>query len=157
MSVIIFGSMNTDLCYQLTDFPRPGETIHALSFNVLNGGKGANQAISAARCGARTIMVGAVGHDAYGQSHIDGLTQEGINTAHITRVDAPTGTANIYIDQHGQNNIVLNTGANALCSAAQLAQTALDSHDIVIMQMEISVDEIIAGLAYAKAHGATTI
>ncbi len=157
MRVIIFGSMNTDLCYQLDAFPRAGETISALSFNILNGGKGANQAISAARCGAKAVMIGAVGHDEYGQSHINTLHHENIDTSHIQRVDAPTGIANIYIDKHGQNNIVLNAGANALCRAAQLKQSEVTAEDVVIVQMEVAHGEIIAALQHAKAQGATTI
>lgn len=157
MRVIIFGSMNTDLCYQLDAFPRAGETISARSFNVLNGGKGANQAISAARCGAKTVMVGAVGLDDYGQAHIDALSQEHIDTNNIQRVDAPTGTANIYIDKHGQNNIVLNAGANALCQATQLEHCEINADDVVVAQMEVPHNEIIAALAHAKSQGATTI
>jgi ribokinase len=157
MHVIIFGSLNTDLCYQLDDFPLAGETISALNFTVLNGGKGANQAVSAARSGANTVMIGAVGDDDYGSAHIEALNSEGINTQHIARENAPTGTANIYINKAGENNIVLNAGANGLSSAAQLKQCGLNKGDILIVQMEISHNEIIGALAYAKSCGAMTI
>jgi ribokinase len=157
MRVIIFGSLNTDLCYQLENFPRAGETLSALSFAVFNGGKGANQALSAARCGAKTVMIGAVGNDDYGSDHITSLNAEGIETQHIARANAPTGTANIYINRAGENNIVLNAGANAACCATQLEQCGITQDDIIILQMEVRHSEIIAALKYAKNCGATTI
>lgn len=157
MSVVILGSLNTDLCYQVKELPRAGETISALNFEVFNGGKGANQAIAAARSGADTVMVGTIGRDAYGQNHINSMDSEGINTKYIDHASQPTGIANIYIDQHGENNIVLNAGANGVTSAAQLEKYPFNDADIAVFQMEIQHEEIVKGIKYAKDNGAQTI
>lgn len=157
MSVIVFGSLNTDLCYQVKELPRAGETISALNFEVFNGGKGANQAISAARSGAQTAMIGTIGRDAYGQDHINSMDKEGIDTSFIQHASKPTGIANIYIDQHGENNIVLNAGANSVTNAAQLTKYPLTADDIVVFQMEVNHHEIVKALKYAKSKGARTL
>jgi ribokinase len=157
MSVIVFGSLNTDLCYQLKTLPRPGETVNALAFEVLNGGKGANQALAAKRAGANSVMIGSVGPDDYGQGHLDALSLENVNTQHIQRGTKPTGRAVIYIDQYGENTIILNAGANSETSAAQLRQHSVKDNDILICQMEVNESEIIDALAYAKKSGARTI
>lgn len=157
MSVIILGSLNTDLCYQVKELPRPGETISALNFEVFNGGKGANQAISAARSGADTVMIGTIGRDAYGQEHITSMENEGVQTDHIEHASQPTGIANIYIDQHGENNIVLNAGANSVTNAQQLKKYSLKPEDIAVFQMEIRHEEITKALSHVKECGAQTI
>ncbi|MEC7577312.1 MAG: ribokinase [Pseudomonadota bacterium] len=157
MSVIVFGSLNTDLCYQVRELPRAGETISALNFEVFNGGKGANQAISSARSGAKTVMVGTIGRDAYGQDHVNSMDSEGIDTSYIQHASKPTGIANIYIDQHGENNIVLNAGANSVTNAAQLAKYPLSADDICVFQMEVNHQEIVKAIKHAKSKGARTI
>ena len=157
MSVIVLGSLNTDLCYQLKALPRPGETLHALSFKVLNGGKGANQALAAKRAGADTAMIGCVGRDDYGQSHIDAMGLEALSTQHIQRSVQPTGSAVIYIEQSGENTIILNAGANEETSAAQLQAYPIKADDSLVCQMEINQAETIKALNYAKNTGARTI
>src|SRR3954466_8462775 len=111
--VVVVGSINVDLVVTADRFPRPGETLLGQSLPRHPGGKGANQAVAAARIGARTVMIGAVGADPFGAFMLDTLAQAGIDTDQVRTVpDAPTGTALITV-AGGENSIVVISGANA--------------------------------------------
>lgn len=112
MDVLVFGSLNVDLVLRTNRLPKAGETVMGEDLVRYAGGKGANQAVAAARMGASVAMIGAVGKDADGEWLISGLQKEGIDTGLIRRLDAPTGIAAITVDAEGQNQIVVSPGAN---------------------------------------------
>jgi len=112
VDICVVGGLNMDLVVRARHLPRPGETAWGQSFARFPGGKGANQAMAAARLGASVRMVGQVGRDAFGDELVAGLTEEGIDTAGVRRVSAPSGVALIIVDESGQNAIVWVPGAN---------------------------------------------
>ena len=111
--VIVVGSINTDLVVVAERLPAPGETVSGGRFSRHGGGKGANSAVAAARLGAQVTMVAAVGSDPFGDEALALLEREGIDTAAVARVDAPTGVALINVDAAGENQIAVASGANA--------------------------------------------
>ena len=112
-SVVVVGSVNTDLVVSVERLPRAGETVTGGSFARHGGGKGANQAVAAARAGAQVAMVGAVGADDLGEEALRELAAEGIDVAAVARLDdAATGVAAIMVDERGENQIAVASGAN---------------------------------------------
>src|SRR5882672_9267172 len=111
--VVVVGSINADLVVRVDRRPAAGETVMGGELAVHPGGKGANQAVAAARLGARVLMIGAVGHDGYGELLLDSLGATGVDAAGVGRVDVPTGVALIVVDRAGENSIVVAPGANA--------------------------------------------
>ena len=120
-SVLVVGSLNMDLVVPVPRHPKPGETVVGGDLRRFPGGKGANQAVAAARLGARVRMIGRVGADAYGAELGRGLEAEGIETADVAELDAPTGVALIGVSEDGQNAIVVSPGANARLRPEDLA------------------------------------
>src|SRR5205809_835291 len=116
LDVAVLGSLNLDVVLGVQAFPAPGETILSRSLVHAPGGKGANQALAAARIGARTAMIGAVGEDAAADILMAALTDNGVDTALVQRLPGPSGMAHILVDAAGQNLIVVTSGANAQLS-----------------------------------------
>lgn len=145
-SVIVVGSINVDLIASTARLPAPGETVGGGVLSRQPGGKGANQAVAAARLGATVRMVGAVGRDADGDWVLAGLAAAGIDTAAVARTDLATGTALIVVDEHGENQIAVCPGANA---AVSLAGSRLTAQDAVVTQLEIELEVV---LELAAAH-----
>lgn len=112
-SILIVGSLNMDLVVRSPRHPQPGETIIGSDFGTFPGGKGANQAVAAARLGAPVEMIGRVGSDPFGDALLATVGRDGVSTEHISRDPAPTGVALITVDAAGQNTIVVASGANA--------------------------------------------
>jgi ribokinase len=112
MDVLVFGSLNADIVFRTKRLPLTGETVMGEDLQRFAGGKGANQAVAAARLGAKTVMIGSVGDDADGEWLVNGLDSEGIDTSRVRRLDAPSGTAAILVDADGNNQIVVSPGAN---------------------------------------------
>src|SRR5512139_4265607 len=133
--ILVVGSLNMDLVVRAPRFPAPGETISGEDLAIIPGGKGANQAVAAARLGAAVSMLGRVGSDVFGQSLLDNLTKNKVNTSRVRRDTAATGTATIIVDAHGQNSIVLSPGANGKVSPDDVAD--LPDAKILILQFEI--------------------
>jgi ribokinase len=158
--ICVVGSTNIDLTFRAQRFPRPGETLTGEGFQLGFGGKGANQAVMAARLGATVTMVGKVGRDVFGEGAARNLEQQGIDTSFLT-VDATrsTGAAAIFVDDAGQNSILVVPGANlGLCpSDVQAAADAIRTADVVLCQMEVPVETNIEALRVAKAAGVRTI
>ena len=119
-NIVVVGSLNMDLVVQVPTIPKPGETILGFNFETFPGGKGANQAVAAARLGAAVTMIGQVGGDSYGETLVSNLTSEGVNTEYISidRNNA-TGVAMITVDERGQNSIAVASGANFSLTADQ--------------------------------------
>ncbi|MEC8803757.1 MAG: ribokinase [Pseudomonadota bacterium] len=141
----VIGSINTDLVVNSGKLPGPGETVKGESFFVNPGGKGANQAVAAARLGATVSMVGCVGADDFGSQALAGLAAENIDCAHTARVDSePTGVALINVDQSGLNQITVAPGANNYLDTEIIDQAfqVIPSHATLLLQLEIPIDSV---------------
>ncbi len=152
--VVVVGSINVDLVVTADRLPRPGETVVGGRFARHFGGKGANQAVAAARAGASVIMVGAVGRDAYGDESLASLSAEGIDVSRVRRVDAPTGVAIIAVAADGENQIVVAPGANAKVSVDEAALHGLPPGPGVLLTcLEIPMTVVEAAVASAVRIG----
>ena len=119
--IYVIGSSNTDMIVKAARLPAAGETLLGGDFSMVPGGKGANQAVAAARLGGQIIFVGNVGNDVFGEGSIEGLRQEEINCDFVCRdQDLPSGVALIVVDERGENQIVVASGANNTLTAAQV-------------------------------------
>ncbi|RQP22914.1 ribokinase [Albitalea terrae] len=136
--------------------PQPGETVHGEDFRTAPGGKGANQAVAAARLGGRVEFIGCVGDDAFGTEARTALEREGVGTTHLrTRADVPTGVAMILVEQSGQNSIALAAGANACLDLAQVddAAAAIAGASLLVCQLESPLDAVRHAIGIARRHG----
>jgi len=154
--VVVVGSANIDLVATLDHLPRPGETIVAQSYAEHAGGKGVNQAVACARMGARTAFVGCVGNDDAGVFLRGVLDAEGIDTSMLKVVEMPTGRAFINVDGHGENEIVVVSGANTQVGVAQ-SPLQLPSARVLLMQLEIPLITVSTALAAARKSGSITV
>ncbi|WP_263139613.1 ribokinase [Pseudomonas sp. RIT-PI-AD] len=158
--VVVIGSLNMDLVARAPRLPRAGETLAGESFVTLPGGKGANQAVAAARLGARVAMVGCIGDDAHGQQLRDGLLAEGIECSALTRIErCSSGTALIVVDDSSQNAIVIVAGANAELSPQRVSdcEGLLEAAQVVICQLEVPTETVAHALERGRALGKTVI
>ncbi|MGY2049637.1 ribokinase [Methylobacterium sp. JK268] len=155
--IVCFGSLNADLIFRLPEVPRSGQTLLADDLAVQAGGKGANQAVAAARDGAHVMMVGAVGRDALAEVALAGLREAGADTARVRRVAAATGCASIWIDAAGRNRIVVALGANGHTRANQIADADLARATSLLLQMEVDPAETTALLRRARVLGVRSI
>lgn len=159
-TILIVGSANVDLVTRVPRCPRPGETLLGRSFSVVMGGKGANQAVAAARLGARTFFAGCVGKDAFGAMQREALTREGIDLTYLkTHPTEPTGTAVIFVADEGQNSIVVTPAANyGILPEDVAALKPLFSHiDAVLLQLEIPLETVEAVLRLASEQKVLSI
>lgn len=152
----VVGSANMDLVVPTERHPAPGETLLGEDLALHPGGKGANQAIAAARMGAAVTMVAAVGSDPYGDRLVATLAGEGIDVGPVARSDRPTGTAMIVV-AGGQNTIVVSAGANSTLGHEHLRTLTPSKNDVVVVQLEIPVATARAAIATGREAGATTI
>lgn len=154
MRALCFGSLNRDHTYRLHHFLRPGETNHALSYDVLAGGKGLNQALSLARAGAETFMGGCIGED--GLSLQTFLQNNGVDTQYLKKVEAPTGHAIIQVEDSGENCILVYPGANYALTEEQIEETLgqFAAGDLLLVQNETNLVGML--LQKAKEHGMIT-
>lgn len=162
MSVLVLGSLNCDLVMQVDALPRPGETVHAQGFATFVGGKGANQAIAAARALGRpgVAMIGRVGADALAAPLLAALDAAGVDrTRVLTTEGSTTGVATITVDAAGQNCIVVAAQANGLVTPDDVAASAalFDGRRVLVAQLEVPVPAVIAAFGEAKRRGLTTI
>ncbi|HEU5000303.1 MAG TPA: ribokinase [Lapillicoccus sp.] len=153
--VVVVGSINMDLAVRTARLPKPGETLLAESVVRSGGGKGANQAVAAARAGgAVTAMVGAVGTDGDGESLLAALTRDGIDVSGVRRLDGyPTGVALITIDAEAENTIVVAAGANGAVELTDADRKTIRAADVVLAQLEIP-QAAVAAAAAARRPGA---
>jgi ribokinase len=158
--ITILGSLNIDTTLKIDRFPLPGETVEAINKSSTAGGKGANQAVAAARLGAKTIFIGCVGRDSSGEYLIEALEEEGIDTANILHdEEAGTGTANILLDEAGQNSIVIYGGANRKLTSAQIQAAAgqIATSEFLVAQFETSTAMTLEAFKIAHQKGVKTI
>ena len=158
--ITVVGSVNLDTTIRTEHFPKPGETIHSKEVFTNGGGKGANQAIAAARSGAHVNFIGAVGNDDGGKTLVDLLEQDGINTSGIAHLDSVrTGSAYVTVDDSGENSIVIYGGANQEISNEHVLmnQETIFSGDYVIAQLETNLESIERSFEIAQKGSAATI
>lgn len=159
--VVVVGSANTDMVLRVPRLPGPGETLLGSAFTMVPGGKGANQAVAAARLGAVVTFVGCVGVDSFGDLLVLTLENEGIDTRFVFRdPEAPAGVALITVDEvFGENTIVVAPGANAKLSPAlvHLAAAAIRDADILVCQLEIPLETVLTALRLARDAGVPTL
>ena len=143
-TIVVVGSVNVDLLAQVQRHPRPGETLHGTGGQMLPGGKGANQAVAAARLGARVAMVGAVGSDVQAEAALSALREAGVDLGHVAEIEGPTGLAIVTVAEDGENSIVVIAGANDAMDAGRVraAAEAISAARIVVCQGEIPRDGI---------------
>ena len=158
-AVAVVGSCNVDLVAYSSRIPGPGETVIGDRFAMGFGGKGANQAVMAARLGAAVWMVGRVGEDSYGEMTLANFAAQGVETAHLARVRGSSGVAPIWVEPDGTNRIIVIAGANDALTpdAAAAAIDTLDRVDVVLGQLEIPQAATAAAFNAAVARGAVTI
>lgn len=155
--VFVVGSINVDLVATVDRFPRAGETVLGSSYAQYPGGKGANQAIAAARAGALTQMIGAVGDDDHGRQMRDVLVANGVDCSSVhTRASTSTGTALITVCA-GENSIVVVPGANGTLRVEEVQGVPIAAGDVLVSQLEIPVPTVAAALALAQRRGAVTV
>ncbi|MFB7945711.1 ribokinase [Kitasatospora phosalacinea] len=155
--ITVVGSVNRDLVLTVADLPRPGETVLARGFVEGVGGKGANQAVAAARLGAQVRLVARIGAD--GEPIRRVLAAEGVDLdAVLTAPDATTGIASVVVDRAGENTIVVNPGANAVLSVADLPQwLARTPGEVVLVQHEVAAEVVAAAVLRAREQGGTVV
>lgn len=156
--IVVVGSLNMDLVVRAPKIPVPGETILGSAFDTFPGGKGANQAVSAARQGAEVVFIGRVGDDTFGRQLTAGLDSEGIST-HWIGVETSTGVALITVDADGQNNIVVVPGANHRLTLEHIKQanSAFYQANALLLQLEIPLETVQAAARQAKNQGVKVI
>lgn len=157
-NILVIGSLNMDVVISLPHLPRPGETVTGLEKTEHPGGKGANQAYAAAKLGGKAGIIGRVGADGYGQTLISSLKSAGADTSGIiAQRGTDTGVAYIYVDEKGENTIVLASGANALLSPEDVRcmERLIDASDIVLMQLEIPFETVKYAIEAAGRKGKT--
>jgi ribokinase len=152
--VVVFGSINLDLVTRVARFPAPGETLAAESFATYPGGKGANQALAAARAGSTVRLYGAVGRDAFADPALELLRAGGVDLGGVARVVERTGCASILVDAHGENCIVVAAGANARADPEAVPDAALTSATILVLQHEVPERANDRLIARARRFGA---
>ena len=158
--IVALGGINMDMSATAERMPAPGETVFGESFRVSPGGKGANQAVAAARLGAEVRMIGRVGDDDFGRALTANLRREGIDASGVaTDPDNPSGVAMILLDAQKQNRIVAAYGANLAADSAQIAaaQAALDGADALLLQLETPLEVALAAARAARDRGALVV
>jgi ribokinase len=155
--ITVIGSINLDLITTVDRLPAPGETVPGGDFSTAPGGKGANQALAAARAGAEVRMVGAVGKDAFAAQATELLSAGGVDLSAVKTADRPTGVALILAGGDGENMIAIAAGANETVSAADVEAAGLQGGEYVLLQHEVPMATVEAAIDEARRVGALTV
>ena len=157
--IVVVGSSNTDMTIKAAHLPARGETVLGGSFQMGPGGKGANQAVAAARLGGDVTFICKVGRDLFGDNAIRGYEADGIDTTHILRSEKPSGVALILVDDTGENVISVAPGANGDLTPGDIesVRDVIESADYVILQLEIPVESTVTAARIAHEAGACVI
>ena len=155
--IVVFGSINADLIFAMQDLPGPGQTLLAQEMRIEAGGKGANQAVAAARDGTKVVMAGAVGRDSLTEPALAGLQAANVDLSRVAFTGQPTGCACICTDPAGRNQIAVAPGANALARAAQVEDAVIGPETTLLVQMETDPRETASLILRARARGARVI
>lgn len=154
--ILVIGSSNTDMVVKTARLPRPGETVLGGRFLMNPGGKGANQAVAAARMGGDVTFITKVGKDVFGDETLASLKRESICTKYVLRDDEhPSGVALIMVDENGENSISVASGANAALMPEEVlrALEGIDGADVMLLQLEIPVSTVLAAAAWGHSKG----
>lgn len=158
--VVVVGSSNTDMVVQVPHIPAPGETVLGGEFIMAAGGKGANQAVAAARLGAQVTLVARVGRDVFGERALAGFRQEGIDIQHIAvDPEAASGVALIFVDASGENSIAVAPGANARLTPqdVQQAKEVIEAADVLLLQLETPLETVRQAAEIAQRAGVRVV
>jgi ribokinase len=158
--ILVLGSSNTDMIIKLARIPRPGETLLGGKFTTAAGGKGANQAVAAARAGGDVAFIARLGRDMFGDQALAGFKADKIDTRHILRdAKTPSGVALIFVADSGENSIAVAGGANARLAPADVraAEDAFPGSKALVMQLETPLATVTAAAKLAKKHGVPVI
>jgi ribokinase len=155
--ILVIGSLNADLVVRSPRFPEPGETISGEDLQIIPGGKGANQAVAAARQGANVAMIGRVGSDSFGPFLLENLKNNHVDASHVVSDDSASGTAIIVVDANGQNSIVLSAGANGRVSSSDVDHASALHPSLLLLQLEIPIPTVLQAAQYAKSNGVHVI
>ncbi|MFD5508385.1 ribokinase [Streptomyces sp. NPDC059761] len=157
-AIAVLGSTNMDLVAYVPKAPRLGETVTGREFRTVPGGKGANQAVAAARSGGEVVMIGAVGADEFGVRLRSALTAAGVETAALRTVEGASGTAHITVDDEGGNSIIVIPGANGGVTGLEAGDAArIGAADLLLLQLELPMEAVLAGASAARAQGVRTV
>jgi ribokinase len=156
-NILVAGSLNADLVVRTPRFPQPGETLSGEDLHVIPGGKGANQAVAAARHGAQVSMLGRVGQDNFGDFLLENLKSNEVDTEYVRRFEASTGTAIIVVDSSGQNSIVLSPGANGQVTEQDMQDASFSDFKLLLLQLEIPTPAVVAAAQRARQNGLRVI
>jgi len=155
--VVVVGSLNMDLVIRVDRLPRPGETVLGNAYETHPGGKGANQAVAAARLGARVRMLGRVGEDLFGEALTTRLTSEGVDTTRVLKTHGPSGVAFILVDSAGQNQIAVAPGANSRLAPEDLPAESFQGATVLLLQLEVPLATVQRAIALGRAAGARVL
>ncbi len=153
--IAVLGSVNMDLVIRCAHLPAPGETIIGQASSEVPGGKGANQAVAAARSGGDVTMIGRVGNDAFADRLLDNLRRESVDIGPVQKTDScPSGLAVVAVEQSGENSIVVVPGANGCVTPADVIASAavIENADVLLLQLEIPLDAVQAAMEIARAQ-----
>ena len=157
MDITVLGSINLDYVVGVSHHPVPGETVLGGDVQTHPGGKGANQAVAAARAGVRVRMIGCVGSDAPGATMRENLGREGIDTTLIKTVSGSSGAAFIAVGENGQNTIIVSSGANAQVTVNDLNPSRLAWSKVLLMQLETPLEVVLKAASLAKQGGVRVV
>jgi ribokinase len=158
--IVVVGSSNTDMIVNVPRIPHPGETVLGGEFTTAAGGKGANQAVAAARAGGDVTLIACVGGDMFGQRAVEGFARDGIHVEYVARSGCrPSGVALIFVSAEGQNSIAVASGANALLSPADVrrAAGAFEGASALLMQLETPLSTVAEAARVARRQGVAVI
>ena len=151
--ILTFGSINADLVVPVPRLPQPGQTVLGGSYELLPGGKGANQALAARRSGSEVMLAGAVGRDSFAEIALDLVRRNGVDTQLVRSVEQPTGCAAIMVASAGENAIAVSPGANACVTADQVPDELLGPNTFLVVQMEVLAGETEAMIRRVRERG----
>ena len=158
--IVVFGSLNVDLVFPVEALPEPGETVLTEAYGTVPGGKGANQAVAAARAlgsPGEVMMVGCVGEDGFGAFVLDAMREAGVDVSPVIRTKRPTGCASIGVDREGRNAITVASGANLDAAASMVPDAWLETGTVLLLQNEVPMRENLALARRAAGRGARVI
>ncbi|NUK13223.1 ribokinase, partial [Streptomyces lunaelactis] len=156
--IAVLGSTNMDLVAYVAHAPKRGETVTGREFRTIPGGKGANQAVAAARAGGDVAMIGAVGSDDFGVRLRRTLVSSGVDDDLLRTAEGPSGTAHIVVDDEGGNSIVVIPGANGTVTSLVPGDEALiATADTLLLQLELPLTAVLGGAEAARRHGVRTV
>lgn len=160
MKIIVVGSSNTDMIFKVPRIPKPGETLLGGVFQTAAGGKGANQAVAAARAGGNVTFLARVGADMFGEQALAGFAQDDIDVRWIVQdAGAPSGVAGIFVADDGENSIAVAPGANARLSPSDIeaAAEAFVGADVLLLQLEVPIETVTAAAKLARKNGVRVV